>query len=270
MNINDFDVNDFDMDALNNAIQGINKSIECGPECENENTKAALKLAYEKAQQNITTAPQQLVDAEKKYYETVFGLNAYREKLQQKYSDEIIQLIETERINISQYKGEIQKLIDEYTTSLIYLEKIDELKDKLEEENEKYKKDIDNYISTNNTNNRKAYYTEDQLSSIKKWELFLKVIYVILFIVLSVKLLYIEQLYKNKFTWIVLFILILLPYLFIPIFSKLIQLLFDWSSNKEDKSMITILKNIFTIIANEIKILSSAVMYPFEKLYNVI
>ena len=263
-------INDLDIDELNNAIQTINASTECGPECEDKNNKDALKLAYDKAQQNIITAPKQLSDAEKKYYESTFGLVAYKEILQNRYSDEIIRLNENERINVSQQKNEIVKLNNEYEASLIYLEKLDELGDKLEEENEQYKKDIDNYISNNNTNNRKAYYTENQITSTTTWELFFKVIYLMIFVALSVKLLYIEKLYTNKFTWIVLILLVSLPYLLIPIVSKIIQLLFDWSSNKEDKSMITILKNIFIIISNEVKILSGAVMYPFETLYNLI
>jgi hypothetical protein len=160
--------------------------------------------------------------------------------------------------------------VNEYKTTGIYLEKLDELQDKLQEENDKYKKDIEEYISKNNTNNRKAYYNENQTSSLDTWNLFLKVLYLIILAILTIKLLYIERLYTNKFTWIVLFLLLLLPYLIIPILSKIIQLLFDWSSNKENKSMITILKNIFTIIQNEIKILSGAVIYPFESLYNLI
>lgn len=270
MNMNDLDINDLDMDTLNNAIQNINKTTECGPECESENNKAALKLAYEKAQQNITTAPQQLSDAEKKYYQTVFGSVTYNEMLEERYLNEIIKLNEIEMSNTTIQKNEILSLINDYKTSIIYLEKIDELYDKLQEENEKYKKDIDDYISNNNTNNRKTYYTENQKSSIETWNLFFKILYFMIFITLTVKLLYIEKLYTNKFTWIVLFLLVLLPFLIIPILSKILQLLFDMSYDKENKGMITILKNIITIIINEINILSRAVMYPFETLYNLI
>jgi len=263
-------MNDLDIGALNEAIANINKSSECGPDCESANTKAALKLAYEKAQQNITTAPQQLSEAEKNYYVSNFGLVAYNEMLKKRYEDEIIELNKNDQKTLSQQKVELIELVNEYKTTGIYLEKLDELQDKLQEENDKYKKDIEEYISKNNTNNRKAYYNENQTSSLDTWNLFLKVLYLIILAILTIKLLYIEKLYTNKFTWIVLFLLLLLPYLIIPILSKIIQLLFDWSSNKENKSMITILKNIFTIIQNEIKILSGAVIYPFESLYNLI
>lgn len=268
--MNDFDMNDLNIGDLNNAIQNVGKISECGPECQTENTKQALELAYKKAQDNVINAPQQLFDAEKDYYIKVKGLTDYNDMLTKRYLDEINTSNENERIKVSQQKYQIIKIINEYKTSLIYLEKMEELNDKLQEENDKYKKDIDIYISNNNTSNRKAFYTENQLTSIETWNTFFKVIYVMIFIALTIKLLYIEKLYENKFTWIVLFLLILLPYLFIPILSKIIQLLYDWSSNKDDKSMIIILKNIITIITNEMKILSGAVMYPFETLYNLI
>jgi len=133
MNIDGLDMNDLDINGLNNAIQSINKSAECGPECESANTKEALKLAFEKAQKNLTTAPQQLNDAEKQYYLSTFGLVAYNEMLKQRYSDEIIQLNQNERLNLSKQKNELNSLVNEYGTSIIYLEKLNELEDKLKE-----------------------------------------------------------------------------------------------------------------------------------------
>lgn len=258
-------LNDLSVDKLNYAIQSLNnESIQ--KKKISKNTK--LKLEYDKAKENIIAGPQELNNAEKKYYEAVHGLNVYNELLQERYLNEINDINEVENNKFLEKKEEIISLINEYKTSIIYLEKITELKEKLEEENNKYKKDIDDFIAINNTNNRKTYYTDNEITSIMKWDYILKKIYIIILIILSIKLFYIDNLYYNKFVWGILIFLLLLPYLFIPIISKLIQLLYDdLNTNNKEKTIFSLLKDMIIIIISELQSMSYAILYPFEILF---
>lgn len=258
-------INETTLSALNNMVEDINES-SCNDQCQLNK----LRTAYETAQQNQLDAPTQFKNAEKAYYLKLWGQTKYDEEMRKKYSDEIESIITSKKMDFDTKTDELSRLIDEYNTSVIYSDKIDELFNKLTEEKKKLENDIEKYISTNNTNNRKAYYNENQSESLSNWNLLFKSIYFIIFGILVFKLIYQDKLYKNKYTWLLLILLLLLPYLIIPIISKIIIILFDWSSSKENKSMITILKNIFNIISNELKILSGAITYPFETVYNAI
>jgi ribosomal protein L17 len=234
-------MDDIDIDALNNMIENANQEVNCDDNCQLNK----LKSAYEIAQQNRLDAPKRFEQAEKEYLKKLYG--------ETKYSEEI----NTKTKKFNENKNELLNLINNYNTSIIYSEKIDELYNKLNEEKKKLESDIDKYKSTNNINNRKAYYNENQINSLSKWNVLLKSTYFIIFAILAFKLIYQNKLYGNKYTWF-------------PIISKIIVILFDWSSNGENKSAITILKNIFNIISNELKILSGAIAYPFETVYHAI
>jgi ribosomal protein L17 len=259
-------MDDIDIDALNNMIENANQEVNCDDNCQLNK----LKSAYEIAQQNRLDAPKRFEQAEKEYLKKLYGETKYSEEMKTRYSNEIERIINSKTKKFNENKNELLNLINNYNTSIIYSEKIDELYNKLNEEKKKLESDIDKYKSTNNINNRKAYYNENQINSLSKWNVLLKSTYFIIFAILAFKLIYQNKLYGNKYTWFLLIFLLLLPYLIIPIISKIIVILFDWSSNGENKSAITILKNIFNIISNELKILSGAIAYPFETVYHAI
>lgn len=215
----------YPVNKINSLIQQINGQLQCGPECQKLKKDERLKELYEKALINIESAPQQLNRAEKNYYVETQGLDYYNDVMTERY------VIDSETDADSRIKKHTE-LVDSikstsanYSSSVKYRERMDELLNKLIKENKALNGKIEKYISTTTTNDRKTYYEDQQIDNVLTWIKIMKYLFWIVFIVLCVKLFVINKNFE-KMVFIQVFLLALAPNFLIPLFVALLKFIY--------------------------------------------
>lgn len=160
----------------------------CGPSCQEQKKKDESKQKYLDAQNNLTTAPEQLKSATKNYYILNEGELGYNKmvlrELKQK-SDAIALLIAN---NFMDYLDVINNNLEDYNNAVKETRIVQSLND---EYRHKIKIMQDNLLTrrTNRTtNNRKSYYEDQQIQNLHAWKKLFKIIFYILTITLAIAL----------------------------------------------------------------------------------
>ena len=174
----------FNMDKINNLLDQSTQSILCGPTCQKEKTTNNLKQKYLDAQTNLQTAPIQLENAKKIYYEYSYGDPYYENILEddlQKKAETIASLLSE---NFNDEISTSLTMNSYYSSELMSYDKIVELYEKYIEENEKLVLLLRESQGDILTNDRKTYYETDALNNLTFWYRLFWYIYYVLVIML--------------------------------------------------------------------------------------
>ena len=168
---------------LNSLLEKSAEAIMCGPTCQKMKTTQELEQKYLNAQTNMQTAPIQLEQSRKSYYEFKEGSGAYNTMLEedlQKKADEIGKLI-TEKFN-----EEVQRanIMNSYLNSQIVNSKNTvELYASYTQKNSDMEKEIKRSYGDVLTSDRKSYYETQELDGLQNWHTIFIVTYYILTVV---------------------------------------------------------------------------------------
>lgn len=208
---------------LNDLIMKSHDAIICGPDCQKQKKADQLKTDYLNAKKNLETAPEQLSLAAKNYYtysQGESGYNNYVEDELTKKSQEIIVIFKS---IFSELFSNIEKLNDTYNSNFIQSRHVVELYKDYLKENFLLEKKIKNNSSDIMTNDRKVYYEDQEIEYLNSWNIFYKVIYFFILLVLSIVIIFkFETTRVKKFFIIILFIFF--PFLLTKILLYIIDL----------------------------------------------
>lgn len=226
--------------SLNKFINLANSVVTCGPSCQRQKKIDELKNKYETAKSNYDNGEQIVNNAEKAYLVYANGDVYYYNMLRQRNEK-----IAKENIDKKE-KNYIEK-IDELKAKDNELNILKKNKKKLNEYNNLLKKKYDEIINKIEdfnkvvyTSDRKAYYENEELNSIKSKNNTYFIIYFVIFSILCIYILLIKKDY-NKLVIIKLSIYLLIPFIglyILDIIVKFINYILDFLPNNVYKQII--------------------------------
>lgn len=192
------------IDNLDDTIAELNKEL-CDEKCETlKKLKECRTNQYKTIDEHIKCE-----DILRQYNnEYDININEVDEDI---FNKEIEELTYNLKYNHETTKDNINNLITDYNTSVIYYNKLLTLYNKINNEKILYDEKIDNYNKIINTSDRKTYYEDENINSINNKKYLLLLIYWILLSYLTYKLLYVNKQYKSFFIVIQLIILFIIP-----------------------------------------------------------
>ena len=171
-------------DKINELLEKSAEAMMCGPTCQKLKITEELKQKYLDAQTNIQTAPTKLEQTKKNYYIYSEGRPYYDNMLEEELTQksEKISILLSENFN-DEIAGALT-MNNYLNTALINSSYTKELLDDYTEKNKEVKLLLRDRHGDILTNDRKTYYEDDALQSLKKWYRLWWYLYYILVIVL--------------------------------------------------------------------------------------
>jgi len=208
-------VKSFDMSKLNSFIQQASNTIMCNTECQKQKQAEKLKKAYLKSQETLASAPSQLHTTQRNYVVYTQGQTAYDELQDRELDEKATVIVDAFKENFDEEVTKIQSQISSYNGLLMNYKNVLELLMKYKKENGELFKDIKTETNDVLTNERKSYYEDQNIGSLKFYYFyFLLTIYVICVLCFAG----FSLMYPSQSSWIVRFIIFILL-LALPFFS---------------------------------------------------
>jgi len=162
--------NNANINSFNNFItqsNSLNPSIFCDETCQTKRKKEDLKLKYDQAQNNLTLAQPQYENSKKNYYTYLLGLSGYNEMVEQELQTKVDTEITKLKTQLTSTFTKIQSQIDTYNGLLINTRNVADLYENYKLENKNLAKELKDDISTIATNERKTFYQNQEIETIK-------------------------------------------------------------------------------------------------------
>lgn len=222
---------------INDLLEKSAQAIACGPSCQKQKVADTLKQKYEDAKVNVKNAPALLDQAEKQYYLYTEGSAAYGQMKESSLIDEANAIaVETTEL-FNNLVNAATNLNSTYNTSLVNSQHTIELLNNYEQENSNLKKKLGNKYSDVLTNDRKTYYEQNGISTLKDWYDLWWYIYYILVVVFILAIFLSHSTMTRITMLIVCILLIFYPYYIHPIVLKI------WSTIKDVNALLP--KNVY-------------------------
>jgi hypothetical protein len=215
------------LDKFNSLMNQASQAMSCGSECQRKNTIDSLKQKVLSAKSNLATAPEQVQSSTKNYLLFAKGQPAYNEYLDKTLEEKATQIATKFKKN---FNGEVNKALSNikiYIGLLINLKNVVDLYAKYKLENIELIKKLKDNTSDVLTNERKTYYQDQGIDTLKiLYKYFLITIYVIFIIGFGVS----GFVFPSKYDWKVrlgiLVGLILLPFICTKILASVINIIY--------------------------------------------
>jgi hypothetical protein len=174
---------------INKLINDTINSINCDKACQKRKHIDNLRNKWMNAKKIEKEAPINLENAEKNYYVFVDGEHKYKQILLNRYNKQAKQ-IETNTLKIhNELMNEIKTYYDYYKSQVDSSQKLKNYLKINKDKNDKLKLELDNMISSIQTNDRKSVYEKNNINYVKKFFniiLLLFVITSIIFLIYSI------------------------------------------------------------------------------------
>jgi hypothetical protein len=218
----------FDMSNFNALVNQASDSIMCNSDCQQQRESDKLKQIYLNAQTKIVSAPSELQVAEKNYVTFTQGEPAYNEMQEKeiRYKAKLIADETTQKFNEEATK--IKTQIEIYNGLFLNYTNVVDLYEKYKRENAELLSELKDETNDVLTNERKTYYEDQQIDSLKfYYYYFLVTVYIICVMSFGIfSLMYPSQ--STTTTKIVIFILLIaLPFISTFILGKIIYLIYE-------------------------------------------
>jgi VanZ family protein len=218
-------IGNFDnLDAFNKLISASLKQMECDPECQRLKKEEELKNNYELMKENTIRAPYKEEEALRNYMVFTQGESEYNEYQLKQYETKASELATETQTIFNTEINDVTSRIDSYYNLLFNYKNVNELYNKYKEDNKILFNKLKNISSDIVTNNRKTYYEDQKIDTLRIVYYILVVIYFIGGIIYIISLF----IYPSTKSWIInfiaLFIIILYPFYSLKLFIKLNEL----------------------------------------------
>jgi hypothetical protein len=210
---------------MNAMIALANDKISCGPSCQNDRKIEKLRQIYNTSKQKLIDAPKEFSAAEKNYFINLNGDEDYKLMMKNRTNVTIQNMKKKLNEKHSSFVSDLKKSTNEYGTTVVYYNNMDEMLKKSTKEYKKYKQNIEDYKAKMNTNNRRAFYDDGEMDWLTNIRYVLLIIYFVIFIAIIIKIDFIgNELYKNYYVWLIIITYILFG-LYVDWVSKMIYYL---------------------------------------------
>jgi len=214
--------NDFsNLTAFNQLIDTTQKQLECGPECQRLQKENELKNKYDSMRENTIRAPYKEEEALKNYMVFTQGDNFYNEYQQKQYETKAVELVNKTQNIFNNEMNDVTSQIDSYYNLLFNYKNVNDLYEKYKKENSELFNKLKNTSSDIITNNRKTYYEDQKIDTLRVIYYILLIIYVIGAIIYIISLFSFPSSKPWIINFIVLLIAILYPYYSLKLFIQL-------------------------------------------------
>jgi hypothetical protein len=210
--------------SINSFIDKATKALGCDSNCQRQKTINELKQKYLAAKTNLITAPSQVETSYKNYLVYLEGepayleykeseLHAKAEQITSTIQKDITNIINNETRNVNTYNGLLINLNNIYEYYQGYLKENIELENKLKT----MKSDIV-------TNDRKTYYEEQGIESLKKYYIIIFIVYAIVVVSFIVCCFVMSSNLSIKIKVVILVLLIIYPFISSWLLTQMIHL----------------------------------------------
>ncbi len=175
-------------EQINNLLEQSAQAMLCGPDCQKQKVSDELKQKYLNAQTALKTAPINLETTKKNYYVYTEGETTYNSMLE----TDLKQKAETiSKLISDSFNDELSSTITMnkyYNTAVINSNYTKDLLNDYNEKNKELKLQLRDRRGDILTNDRKTYYENDALDSLKQWHRFWWYIYYLLVLVFLISI----------------------------------------------------------------------------------
>lgn len=199
---------------VNKLIDQATDAVLCNSQCQWEREAAALEQLYLTAETTIETAPMQLFESRKNYMVFTEGQNEYNQ-----YMIDLLtaKAEKTTTEFTKRFDGETKELESfnyTYNALVINFKNVVDLYIKYKKENIELKKQLKEDVNDIVTNDRKTFYEDQQLDSLKNYYFYLLLLmYLVCVLFFIILFLTYPSNYNWKITLGVLICLIILPFI---------------------------------------------------------
>lgn len=170
----------FDINKFNTMVNQATDAILCNADCRKQRQSDLLEQKLTEAKVNLQTAPQQYQVAEKNYVTFTQGTGAYNELRDKKLQEAADKIATAFLENFNEDLSLVNSQINTYEGLLINYRNVLDLFKKYATENAKLKKELKEEANDVLTNERKTFYEDQNIGSLKNvYFYFLLVIYII-------------------------------------------------------------------------------------------
>jgi hypothetical protein len=217
-------VNSSQQNNLNSFIDKATKALSCDATCQRQKTINELRKTYITAKTNLITAPSQVETSFKNYLVYLEGEPAYleykeseleakAEQITTSIEQDVNKIVVDETRNINTYDGLLININNIYEYYEDYLKENIELENKLKI----MKSDIV-------TNDRKTYYEEQGIESLKKYYIIIFIFYVVVVVSYIICCFVIPTNLSIKIKIVILVLLIIYPFISSWLLTQIIHL----------------------------------------------
>lgn len=168
------------LDKFNSLMNQASQAMSCDSECQRENTIKSLEQKVLNAKSNMVTAPEQVKSSTKNYLLFAKGKPAYNEYLDKTLEEKATQIANKFKDNFNQETSKALSNIKIYDGLLINFKNVVDLYTKYKVENIQLIKQLKDDTSDILTNERKTYYQDQGIDTLKiLYKYFLITIYII-------------------------------------------------------------------------------------------
>lgn len=175
-------------DKLNQLLEQSTNALLCGPECQRIKKEEELKQAYDNAKSNLYSAPAQVEDTKRKYYEFSKGSAFYDQMQETELEKKAAKLADKLKSTFNQAWNQAEVVCLHFKTSAINSKYTNELLNDYVSENITAKKTLYDTRTDIITNDRKTYYEEDALTRLRFWYAVYWYFYYLLVIIVTISL----------------------------------------------------------------------------------
>ena len=180
--------NNVDVNKFNDFLDNANNVLSCDANCQEQKNKTELKNKYLEAKTNLLTAPNQVETTYKNYLTYTEGDSAYSEYKENELKQKAELIIKTFKSNFSESIEKAKESYDTYDGLLLNFTDVVELYKKLVKENKILELEVKNKTSDTLTNDRKTYYEDQSIDTLKFYHMIILIIYIICLIVFAVSI----------------------------------------------------------------------------------
>jgi hypothetical protein len=180
--------NKVDVNKFNEFLDNANNVLSCDSKCQERKKKIELKKKYLEARTNLLTAPIQVETSYKNYLTYSKGDTAYNEYHENELQQKAETIVTTFKTNFSDGIGKAKESYDTYGGLLLNFSHVVELYKKLVKENRMLELALKNKTSDVLTNDRKTYYEDQSIDSLRFYHTIILIIYLIFLIGFAVSI----------------------------------------------------------------------------------
>jgi hypothetical protein len=206
------DLTNFNINDFNNLITQANESITCGPSCKEKEKSQQLEKNYLDAETNVASAPQQLFTAKKEYITYTQGESGYNEYIDNELQKKAETITTSYQTKFNNSVNAIKTNINIYDGLLINFNNVVDLYKKYKKDNNDLEKKLKITSSDTLTNDRKNYYEDQGINTLKTYYYFLLFVYVFIVFVFLLSVFLVKTDVKLRIRLLILFLLIIYPF----------------------------------------------------------
>jgi len=195
---------------VNETATLANNLLICDEACEKEKKSKKLEDAYNKAKSSLLNGKTIYNDAEEDFIKFTKGESEYKRIIADRKLKTLNAMKDEKKKEYNSYIDDIRGYSRQYDTNYVYYKKIEDFYKHAFKENKKFKKDVGDYHSKVNVNNRKIQYQTKEIEQLQFVRIILLIVYYVTFCIILYQVDFINnEYYKNKYVLfgIILFVL---------------------------------------------------------------